>query len=487
MAILLLLLGQQLLAYGPTGDPDPDGYVSYARGLAETGELQSHRRLPGYPALIAAVDWLAPGSVNVDMFWLHFGLIVVFAAASTAAIWRSFGYPTSLIYLALLAINSYFARATLFMLADLPSLLLFYGTLASGLAFVIRTGPSRWLWLVLTVTAMLLSFAVHGASAILLQIVLWLTIALLLVHAWWRKRRPAAGPFSLRPTSSMIVSLGLLSALTYAAETTVKSQLQLFHDHRVIEYPIPLDPTATTNSETFYRSWLAYRLLLCLPAAAEPNALDQAIEDTKDAIAKRLRYPTNAIVPPAFAPEFLALIRTVDIPLGVARERLLRHPVELAGCALRELRAKWYFILRNLTPFTPFETDKSWITPAYPPMGDTLSQRIFWSTGLFLERVLNDDAQPAAIRQAALIEGMRVVAVLLSIVGGLILIERRWPLVGAIVGLSMLAWFTALSIALPVEVRYFLPFFPLIYLGQALLISRIIVFMPKKLLTTLAK
>lgn len=475
IAILLAVLAWQLVSYGPTSDPDPDGYVSYAQGLLETGRLQSHRRLPGYPALIAVVDTIAPGSTNLDMFWFHSGLILSFALISTLLVWKYIGYPTALIYLALIAINSYFARAMVVMLADLPSALLLYSVIAAGLGFIITSGPGRWIFLVAAGLAMVLNFAVHSASALLLQVLIWTTIGMLLVRVVVLGERLRQGPFSFQPTRSTIASLIVLSVVVYGTEVSVKRLLQLPHNQIFIEHPVPSPDKrdAVTNSETFYRSWLAYRLLLCLPPPSVPGSFDMAIEEAKSAISKRVGYPTDAVVPPAFAPEFLALIQKSDVPLELSYRRLTEHPVTFVGCALSEMRAKWYFIVRNLTPFTPFETDKTWITPVYPPASGGASEKVFWSTGLYLSDALGSDRPLTAILPQLLLEVARLIVVLALTIGGLFLLDRRLPLVGMVVGISIVGWFALLSSAVPVETRYLLPFFPILYMCQAWMISNI--------------
>jgi hypothetical protein len=468
IAILVAILIGQLKAYGPTpAAADPDGYVSYAEGLARTGTLQEHRRLPGYPAIIVAVDAIGPFSLQDDVFWFHLGLTVIFALATTVVVWRCFGYLAALGYLAILSINSHFAHAAIVMLADLPHTVLLYLAVAAAAMVVVATTRNRWLWLGAFAALCVGAFVIHPSGAMRLQLMVWTAIGVLVLHQLVVRRPPARAPFGGRPLRLTLISLLSLSVVVFAADRLTMWAFQIRHVATVIENP----SQQQTNATSFLRSWTAHRMLLCLPPPSNPDALDLEIERTKETIAKRLGYPTEAVVPPGYAPEFLDLMARTPISIDVWHWRLIAHPFQLVSCALQEMRAKWHYLVRNLTPFTEFGTDKTYITPDYPPQSPAWRDKLFWQTGISLFSLVPADAPDDKVRDALVLEIARSVAVLGSIFAGLVLIDRRWPLVGTIFGLSTVGWFALLAFGVPVETRYFMPIMPVLYLAQGIVFS----------------
>jgi hypothetical protein len=137
---------------------------------------------------------------------------------------------------------------------------------------------------------------------------------------------------------------------------------------------------------------------------------------------------------------------------------------------LREFKSKYHTIVRNITPFSPFGSDKGFITVSYPPNTGSARDELFWRYGINLVSTpgLAADAPPGAVRVTALREIARIFAVLALTGWGFVLLDRRFRHFGAIVVLSVLGWMAALTVALPLETRYLMPYLPLIYLAQAL-------------------
>jgi hypothetical protein len=106
-------------------------------------------------------------------------------------------------------------------------------------------------------------------------------------------------------------------------------------------------------------------MYLCLPPPQEQDAFDRKLEGVKTALSKRVGYPVEAIVPPGWSEEFLLAFRSEpEPPLDHWQRRFWEHPFALAGCMLSELRAKYFFTVRNLTPFTQ-DLDYAYLSSEY--------------------------------------------------------------------------------------------------------------------------
>jgi hypothetical protein len=455
---LLLALGEQLVSYGPTlGDPDPEGNVSHAAGLAQSWTLQASRRLPGYPALIVATRQVLPYDVPWAMFYAHFVMTILFAAATTAVVWRYLGFWVAATYLAILSINSHFARTAITMFSDLPFTVLLYVMLPLAVAVMLSTGVRRWLALGGFGVLALLAYVVHPSGDMRIQLFVWTAIGVFGLIAIVRR-----GIGQWRAILVGLVPLVALSVTSYAASQTVQRLFQLTDTADTVG-----DLSRSPSSQSFLRDWVTYRMLLCLPPTQTPSPLDLRIEEVKQRIAARQGYPVEAIVPPGFAREFHEFILAEPVPRAIWRPRLLAHPLALPVCALREMRSKWHFLVRNLTPFTNFQTDKTFLTPDYPPRTPGWRDDIFWTTGISLNRIVAADAPTARIAQALEWELWRIAVVLGWILVGLVLLDLRYPRSGIIFGIGTLGWFALLSFGVPVETRYFMPNMPVIYLAQA--------------------
>lgn len=481
LSVLFGLLAYQLHSYGPTiGDPDPDGYVSYAYGLTETGTIQPHRRLPGYPLIMATIahdeiaqltpiinegflridsDSISSKAVAVKMFWFHIILTVAFVAGTAGLVWRFFGYPVAAVYSTLIAYNSYFARDAIVMLADLPLVVMFYATCAIGFFFLRSDNKLKLLYAGLFSLGCIFSIAIHPSAHMLFQI---LIVSACVVFGL-KKARVAPKPKRFEFVKRALTPLLILSALAFASNALVSNTLQLGdrQDYLVVK---------EVSSRNFLKSWVGLRMLLCLPPGSQSDALDSNIEMLKSKVSLRTGYPIDAVVPSGYYAEFLPLIDGKTIASDRWHNRISQHPFAILGCAASEFRAKYNVLIRNLTPFTDFDHDKTWITPDYPVNTGGPRDELFWSTGVNLFRVLQADAPASAVSSAAKIEVARIILVTALTLGGLIMIGRRLPGVGLVIAASLLVWICVLPIALPLETRYLMTFFPAIYMGQAILI-----------------
>ena len=456
---LLALLAYQLHSFGPTRGLDPDAYISYANGLKETWTIQPHRRLPGYPLIIAIIDHFGSAGIAIKMFWFHLTLTVAFALGTVGVVWRFFGYSVAVIYLALMAYNSYFARDAIVMFADLPMVVAFYTTCVIGLLFLTRNNRLKFLYAVLFFSGCAFSIAIHPSAHMLFQIL----IVTACVVFGLRKVRGTPKVKRLELVKQVFAPLLILSVLAFASNELVLNTLQLSDRQDYLGEHV-------LSNRSYLKFWIGYRMLLCLPPGLQSDAIDTEIEAAKAKASLRIGYPVDAVVPPGYYPEFSPLMDGKTVESDRWKNRISQHPLAIVGCAASEFRAKYNILIRNLTPLTDFEYDKTWITKQYPINTDSPRDKLFWSTGINLFRVLPADASSSLVISAAKVEVIRITLVAALTLGGLIMIGSKFPGVGLVFMGSLLVWVSILPLALPLETRYLMVFFPVMYLGQAIFI-----------------
>lgn len=455
-------LADQLHSYGPTlGDPDPDGYISYANALKETWAIQPHRRLPGYPLIVVLVDSFGIGSIAVKMFWFHLILTVAFVAVTAGLVWRFFGYSVAFVYSMLMAYNSYFARDAIIMVADLPLVVAFYMACAIGLAFLKHSNKFRLLYAALFFAACIISIAIHPSAHMLLQILIFCACIVFAI----RQMRIVPSPERIEKAKRILMPFFVLSILAFAGKGLVANIFQVNGQQDYLHHP-----DTAVSSQNFLKSWIGFRMLLCFPPGQQSDAIDARIEEVKSKVSTRIGYPVESVVPPGYYKEFLPLLDGKSVEVDRWKNRALQHPLEVFKCAASEFRAKYNILVKNLTPFTGFEHDKTWVTHANDYPAKTASPRddLFWSTGINLLRVLPSDATAQSVASAAKVEVARMILIIALTFGGLMMIGRAFPGVGLVLIGSQLIWVCALPVALPLETRYLMVFFPVIYTGQAI-------------------
>jgi hypothetical protein len=464
---VLGLLAYQLHSYGPTlGDPDPDGYISYANGLKETLSIQPHRRLPGYPLIVAVVDSLGSGGIAVKMFWFHLILTIAFVAVTAGFVWHFFGYSVAAVYSALMAYNSYFARDAIVMIADLPLVVVFYTACAVGLAFLVPNNKPKPLFFgALFFVACAISVAIHPSAHMLVQILIFCAGVVFSVM-----QIKAASPLKrFEKVKRIVTPLLFLAILAFTGKELVMNTLQFDTKQDYLHLP-----DVSASSRNFLESWIGFRMLLCLPPGQQNDAVDVEIETLKSKVGLRTGYPVEAVVPPGYYVEFLPLLDGKTVESRRWKDRGMQHPLKILRCAASEFRAKYNTLIKNLTPFTDFNHDKSWVTVSYPANTGSPRDELFWTTGINLINVLPADASSISVTRNAKLEATRIVLVIVLTVGGLIMIGHTFPGVGAVFLGTLLIWVGALPVALPLETRYLMTFFPIIYTGQAIFIVYIV-------------
>lgn len=455
---LMVVLLLNALAVGVTTDPDPDGYVTYARHLQQNWTLLEWRRLPGYPALMALADSWLPWSIHVDMFYVHAALTVLIAATTTALVACGFGPLVGAIYLSILSINSFFVKSGMVMLADLPHVVVLW---LAAAAAVVAVRAQR-----LAAAFGYMVFAVLIAAAIALHPSTHLRVHGFVVAAGLAilVRRVLDGA---RPRLARTLGrLALLSVLTVILHTAVLRTLQVNTPQTDMTFDIALQ-----SSDNLNRWWVSYRMLLCLPPPRAATAFDLEIETIKQRIGARNGYATSRTTPPGPEEDFIEYFRTHAVPLDVWRDRAMDRPMALATCALDEMLVKYHTLMRGLTPFAPPGPWKPWVTLRYPPDTGSARDRLFWTTGLNLLEHLPADAPAEQVRARAWFEAALITTVAVLTLFGLALLEHHVRTAGLTLFIGSIGWFLFLSIALPIETRYFMPQLPALYLAQALALA----------------
>jgi hypothetical protein len=446
-----------------TPDPDPDGYFSYARMLQEEIAIREHRRLPGYPAILAFADALSPDSMLLDAHRLHFFLAGVFGIGMMVGVAGLFGRLVGLLFASILAAPNFLAYALMMPLADLPSVVSTY--LAAGLLFAScrGRGAKRWLYCLLFAAAAFASELIHPAMSRRLLIFAFAAFAVWLA----RDRLASAGELVL--TRYRLATLTIVALVALLANAAA---LHWFTKH--VPMPYMEQARAEASTTNFLAHWKNFRGIMCMPPAGGDD-LSLGIERVKDAVSLDQGYRVERTAPPGVHPRFREFFENHRVPVDEWIRRLHAHPVDFATCAASEWRAKYHTILRHLTPFAPDLRD--WITVRYPPDSGSLRDRLFWRYGVNLLLDLPADSPELDVVGRSLYELARIALVLTMLVAGIVMLDRRFPSYGLIFAVGTLAWMAAGSILLPLETRYLMPMIPVVYVCYALSLAGAIHFL----------
>jgi hypothetical protein len=452
IAVCCVWFARLTLSYGPTDDPDPEGYVTYALHLQAGGGLLEWRRLPGYPALIAVVDAIGPGSLHIDVFHFQIALGVLFVGATALAVWRYLGRLTACAYAALLGGPGYFGSQARVMVADFVAALFFYGILLALICFLQAKKPRiKLLWATLFVVFLVLGELIHPSTDKRVAIFAIAVFLSALATPLVKKAHPFGSLKRVSVICLVVIAAGWTSYHFVYSLFEVKVPMRKFD----------MDALHKSNSN-LYTAWTLYRMLLCLPPARD-TGLDREIEEVKRGIAREQGYPVEAATPIAFASQFGKLGYERSIPLDLWHARLASNPLMLGKCMASEIKGRYHHVLGNLLPFN---RQTEYLARPRPPQDGSTRARLYWSTGIDIpEHTLNTRSIPSlAFREIA-----RCVVSVVLLVLGFVLIERRLPFWGMIFGLWALGWLFALLTVQTLETRYFVPLLPVIALGHALI------------------
>lgn len=442
---LLALLVGQLLGYPATDDPDPDGYVSYARHILDHGTLlPGARRLPGYPTFVAAA-WAALGrSAQQSVYWVQLGLATLFVVGLWLWLRPRIGRLAALLLLGILAAPAYFTRMAVVTLPDaLFSMLWLPVTLASCWWVLADRPRGAWLPLVPIGFGVLLLQAIRPNAV---PIAILLVVALGVAYVGERALgRPYDAPRLAGPRSFWAKLAALLAVA-----------LVVF---------VVADRLLDTGARAYNADVVAYRVVVYVPPASDAPE-EQRIEAAKERFgaiegqpiedARFLTYPTF---------RFYEEIDRRDVA-AVWLARLLAHPGTYLVSVGRDLLLGHYLLARRVVPFfTDLERVPLFIQ-YYPPNDGSPAARLFRSTGIVvLERPPFPTHFPLAVELLTALT--RLVAVWgLLLLGAWTLARRYRPYVvafGVLLGLGVLL--TAATNT--VDPRYLLPFAIPVYATQA--------------------
>lgn len=449
---LVLLLVGQMLSYPATEDPDPDGYLSYARHLLDTGTLlPDSRRLPGYAAF-SAVAWAALGrSAQQSVYWAQLGLTTLFVTGLWVWLRPRIGRLPALLLLGILAAPCYFTRLSVVMLPDAVfSMLWLPVTLAScWWALAERPRGGWWMLVPLALGLLLLQTLRPNAAPTAILLVASLGTAYVVERVLRRRYDPTrlAAPRQFWPRLG-----GLLAVAVLAFVAT--------------------DRLLDTGARAYNSDVIGYRVAVYLPPATDAPE-ERRIEAAKERFravegqpiedARFLSYPTF---------RFYEEIDRRDVA-AVWIPRLLAHPGTYLASVGRDLLLNHYLLARRVVPFF-FDLERVPLFVQHYPLNDgSLAARLFRSTGLL---VLEQPPFPTHFPFEVELLGAlaRLVAVWgLLLLGARVLARRYRPLVvafGILLGLCVLLP-AATNTADP---RYLLPFAIPVYVTQAVGLAALI-------------
>jgi len=448
VALLVAFMVSQLLAAAATGDPDPDGYVSYARSLAEAGRMPSSGRMPGYPLFLALLLLTTDAPLSEAVFWAQLWLTVVFVAALWGFVRWRFGVLPAVSLLGIFAAPSYFMQMAVVMLPDAPySILLLPLLLGAGWWTLADRPRGGWWWLLPFAGGTVALQAIRPTTFVIVALLAGALVAGLLVG-----RRFGGGERLARPPATVARAGALLmSALAALAVSTGL-----------------LDTGAGRQNAEI----LAYRVVTRLPAASDSPA-----EERIEAARRRFAAIEGQQIDDArFGTyERFNLFGEIhpDDAAAVWRARLAAHSALYAAGVIEEVRLGHHMLARVALPYVYEAGRHSLFVARYPRNDGSPEGDLFRRTGL----IVNDGRPPPGhypfevATAGALLE-------LLAIWGLLALgVVRAWRRDGALAvafGLLMAAFVAAVATTNTIDPRYLLPFAPLVYLGQALGVTWII-------------
>jgi hypothetical protein len=458
--LLASLLAMQLLELPVTDDPDPDGYVTYARHLKETWTLMDMVRLPGYPFFLAVVDSIGPSTLHVDAYWAQFGLYLAWVALLWLGIRRLMGPPVALAFLALLALPAFYTRYAVNMVADFLASTSF--TLTTLVLLRFATAPARGIPLGrLALLAVLfgLTFVVHPSTRMMLALFM-VCLALAAVLTRGRFGRPSDPRLPLRQILTRLAIAMVALGLSTGAVASV----------------------ADRGNSHYNEAWFASWMVVCLPPVADTED-DRRIEAMKAAAAARLGFPV-AEAPPIYYPELYDLyagkfpfsgeqyktIASLDggpFPNERYRPlwqgRMLAQPLEVLRCGARQMLWRYDIFAKQYAPFT---SERRLVTLTYLPNTGSPRSILFRTYGIEVLDV-PDSATWAELSGPLLREVARVVSLMVVAGAGIVVVFRRFGAPVPAVLLTMAGWYFFIGLTLPLEPRYFLVFAPAIYMTQA--------------------
>lgn len=449
LAVLAVLYLLQMLAYSPTQDPDPDGYVTYANHLRENGNFIDYKRLPGYPYFILAVDVLSPAPIATDVYFVQIGLSLAMFIGLALLIARHFGRGPALLTAAIFAIKSLFAFISTIMLADFLSVLFAQLILFMGILVFRSTHWRIGLALLGFFVAVSVGIAVHTS-------LIWIALSVLIgLGLVWIADRVLPWKFA----SVSFRKYGIYRTAGLAI-TAIGSYLV------VLAILVPPHPGKKPEFQRFYDGYAAYYMTMCLAPQGEP--IDADIEASRAQIEAALGYPPErSRHPHMVVPVWVSLLeKHPELFPDFWRERAMQNPISFLGCAYNEVHSRYHDMIEN---FYPFASERVLVNTFRPKFNAQLANKMYWITGIYVPDM--DDSKGLVANSAAFgVELLRVLGFLAALVGGAFLFARKFPELSGALFLGMFGWMAAVSMMLVLDARYLITFAPFIYFCEALAI-----------------
>jgi len=453
LGLLALLVGQ-LLGYPATDDPDPDGFVTYARHILGTGTLlPESRRLPGYAAF-SALAWAAlDRPPQQSVYWAQLALTTAFLGGLWLWLRPRIGRLPALLFLGIVAAPSYFARLAVVMLPDAVfSMLWLPVTLASCWWALADRPRGGWLWLLPIAAGQLFLQALRPNAAPMAVLLAGSLVVVYVAERLARRRvsdrfngsvgrKPSVPP--LRPFVARAGALVGVAVLAFVAA----------------------DRLLDTGARAYNLGVVGYRVVVYLPPASDSPA-ERRLEEAK---ARFREIEGGEIEDARFLSyrrfQFSSEMDRADVE-QVWLPRLLARPDLYVASVGRDLLLNHYLLARRVLPFFVDLPRIPLFVQQYPPNDSSPQSRLFRATGLLVL-----DAPPLPEHYPFAVEAGRAVGTLVAVWGLLLLgawrlAQRHRPLVvtfGVLLALSVLMS-AATNTADP---RYLLPFALPVYAAQA--------------------
>jgi hypothetical protein len=440
--LLVIELVAQLSAYPSTADPDPDGFVSYARHLREHQSLIEHsERLPGYPLFLALVWdlWSAPLAYNV--WWAQGTMMVVLAVVGWALTRRWLGPLPAIILLGILAAPCFLTRMSVEMLADMLYAVLALPLLLTIVWWALRPASRRsWLWCIPFALGLFVTQSIRPTT-FLLGLMLGPAIVVgYVVARWWQQQ---TGDLTLR------------LVLTRTAVIVALAFVSFFAGDRLLD----------RGAREYNTMVVAYRVIIALPPADDTPA-DNRIERAKERLEQVEGQPIDTTHFLTYR-HFVAWqeIRSEDA-LAVWQGRLLRWPGLYLFSIWQDLRLNHFFLTSRFTPlFFPLHRT-GLFGEQFLPYDGSLSSKLFYATGIVL--YLPPEPPPALFYAELGPAVARIVAVWGFLLLGCWQLARRYCAQTVAFVVLFLGFALSVSATNTIDGRYLLPFAMLIYLAEAM-------------------
>ena len=446
---LFLFFLQKLASLEITHDPDPEGFVTYARHIQQTGTLMEHRRPPGYPFLLAWVDRFGPGTMHEDALQFHRAVIFICILGMVMWVQRNFGHLVAILFFSMFAIGgNYFVWISSMMMSDLFLSLWFIGYIWAGWKTFKEKSP-WWGYLLLGCLFIFGGQAFHSSFCVRACIYTVSTAFCLIIALLIKKKEGKAEV--MKKTMLLLISAW---ATAYWGESLLSIKVEKSNY-------VNLDNWEKSQNN-FISYWLTMSQLASLPPPKNSELLDIQIEKAKAETSKTLGYDIKykkitSIYGPYKA--YGKVFSENKVPLNYWHKRILDNPKYLIAPFLYEVKFSYFQLLKNLMPYEPLSS-KSFANIKLPSHQSGAVSNLFWTYGLSLT---NEQARQHKIGATITVEILKIGTLLTVFCLGLIKTSKKFMIVYPLVISAVTWYYIALSIATS-ETRYLLPWLPIFYL-----------------------